>query len=194
MKTTKIKITAAFVIFISLNSAFAQRDRREDFDSNDDNHYKRNYQNNQGYNNQGYNNQGNNNQGYNNLNYRNDDDRIRDYQRGQNDYRRNPYDYRNLPSDWDRQRSGRFDWYKFDWENQYDPRYSSRDYYDSYFPWDPNNPYDIRNQRNYYGNNQYWNGSRPNRIVIVPPMFGSRNYGWPNRNRGNHFGLEKRRW
>ncbi len=186
MKTIKIKIAAAVGLFFVINAGFAQRDRNGD----------RNDRNNRGYQDQNYDNRSYDRNNRNEYD-RDDDDRISDYERGRNDYRRNPYDYRNLPRDWDRQRSNRFDWYKFDWDNRYDPRFGNRDYYDLYFPWDPNNPYDIRNQRNFYGNNQYWNGGRPNRIVIVPPIirFGHPAWAYRNgggRNRGHHG--HGRRW
>jgi hypothetical protein len=170
MKTTKIKIAAAVALFFVFNTGFAQRDR--------------NGRNGRDYRDENYDNRNNNNDHSGNEYDRNDDDRISDYERGRNDYRRNPYDYRNLPRDWDRQRSDRFDWYRFDWDNRYDPRFGNRDYYDLYFPWDPNNPYDIRNQRNYYSNRQYWNGGRPNRIVIVPPIIRYGHPAWAYRNKG----------
>lgn len=181
MKTTKIKIAAAVAFFFVFNTGFAQRDRngRNSRDYQDENYDTRN---------------NNRNDNYGNYYDRDDDDRIRDYELGRNDYRRNPYDYRNLPRDWERQRSDRFDWYRFDWDNRYDPRFGNRDYYDLYFPWDPNNPYDIRNQRNYYSNRQYWNGGRPNRIVIVPPIIRYGHPAWAYRyNGGKRHGYDKHR-
>lgn len=189
MKTNKIKIAATLVLFFTINASFAQRDRRDNDDRNyrddDNNRYGRNDRNDRNDRNE-----------YD----RDDNDRIRDYERGRNDYRRNPYDYRNLPRDWDRQRPNRFDWYSFDWDNRYDPRFGNRDLYDLYFPWDPNNPYDIRNRRDFYGNNQYWNGGRTNRVIIVPPIIRRGHPAWayhnhPKYKRGNGRGNGNgRRW
>lgn len=179
MKTTKLKLAAAFFLLLSINSTFAQKNRDRD---RDDREYRdENYD----YNRSDRNRDRNDRNDYD----RDDNDRIRDYQNGRNDYRRNPYDYRNLPRDWDRQRSRDFDWYSYDYNNRYDPR--CRGDFDGYFPWDPNNPYDIRNNRNFYGNNQYWRGGRPNRIIIVPPSFRFGNPGWAKRNHSRHYG---RRW
>ncbi len=173
----KIKIFVAIGVFLIMNSTLAQRNERRN-DRNERDYRDENYD-------RRDRNYSNNDRRYNNEYERDDNDRIRDYERGRSDYRRNPYDYRNLPSDWDRRPARRFDWYSFDWDNRYDPRFGNRDYFDLYFPWDPNNPYDIRNRQNYYGNNQYWNGGRPNRIVIVPPIIRFGHPGWAYRNRGH---------
>lgn len=192
MKTKKITAIAAIVFFTLINTTMAQRERRD----NDRNNRDENYDNDRirDNRNDNYDRNDRNNRRDRNDYDRDDNDRIRDYERGSNNYRRNPYDYRNLPNDWSRQRNSRFDWYRFDWDNRNDPRYSNRDFYDLYFPWDPNNPYDIRNQRNYYGNNQYWNGGRPNRIVIVPPIIRRGHPAWGYRNNGRHNGHKGRRW
>jgi hypothetical protein len=130
---------------------------------------------------------------YNYNDRRNDRDRIRDYERsGRNNYRRNPYDYRNLPNDWQRMGSSRFDWFRFDIYNRWDPRWYNRYDYDLYYPWDPANPYDIRNQRDYYGSARYWSGHRPTRILIVPPPVHigmGRSYGhYHSRKHGGRYG------
>lgn len=187
MKTIKIKVAAALGLFLIINSTFAQRnDRRNDRndrEARDENYDSRDRNNND--NDRRDRNYSDNDRRYNNEYDRDDNDRIRDYERGRSDYRKNPYDYRNLPRDWNRQRSGRFDWYSYDWDNRYDPRFGNRDFYDLYFPWDPSNPYDIRNNRDYYSNRQYWNGGRPNRIVIVPPILRYGHPGYAHRNRNN---------
>ncbi len=196
MKTNKITAIAAIVFFTIINTTFAQRERRDNDRNNRDENYDTDRSNrdnrNDNYDRSDRNNR--NDRRDRNEYDRDDNDRIREYERGGNNFRRNPYDYRNLPNDWSRQRNSRFDWYRFDWDNRYDPRYSNRDLYDLYFPWDPSNPYDIRNQRNYYGNNQYWNGRRPNRIVIVPPIIRYGHPAWGHRNNGRNKGHHGKRW
>jgi hypothetical protein len=179
MKSMKLNLAATFTLLFVLNTTLAQNKERRNRDERNDRN--ENYDNNRRNDRNEYSDRDS------DWDEREDNDRIRNYERGRNRYECNPYDYRNLPQNWNRQKAYRFDWFSFDWENQFDPRYGNRNF-DSYYPWDPNNRYDIRNSREYYGNNQYWSGSRPNRIIIVPSR-GRQGYSrWHNRNFGSHYG------
>ncbi len=197
MKTNQIKSIATIAIVLA-SSIFASAQNRRD---RDDDRRER-YDNDDRRDNDRYHDDDDRDDRYYNYNdRRNDDDRIRDYERnGRNDYRRNPYDSRNLPNNWQRYTDRRFDWFRFDIYNNYDPRWARRYDFDLYYPWDPNNPYDIRNQRDYYGSARYWSGHRPTRIIIVPPAirfggsYGYRHNGY-RHDRGRHNGHYKgRRW
>jgi hypothetical protein len=192
MKTNKIKLFATLVLIFGMTTAYTQSRRDRDHDSDDRPRHDQPYENNRRNDRRNEYERDDRRNEYD----RDDHDRVRDYEGGGNNYRRNPYDYRNLPNDWERRSSARFDWYRFDWDNRYDPRFGNRDYYDIYFPWDPRNEYDIRNRRDFYGNNQYWSGGcRPNRVIIVPPIIRRGHPSWAYKNhRKNGRHGHGRRW
>lgn len=195
MKTTGIKIfTFATVLALVASTSFAQKnrdrdERYENRDRDDDGRDNRNERNGR-YERDRYdrdNDYGRHHHDRRNGRFadRDDDRRIEDYRRGRYHFKNNPYDCRNFPNRWERMNNRDFDWYYFDFNNRFDPRNNFGNRFDPYFPWDPDNRWDIRNRSEYYGNNYYWNGPRPSRIIIVPPSFYLR-FGYNNRGRDGH--------